>query len=288
MDRSNDTLAVCTGRNGIIKLAIRILSVVANSAGVECAFSDFGRTHTKQRSCLAAGVVHDVGTVRLSVRREHAAAGLATRRPKRKLGADYEPVTAPHLDITSELSEGDTDNTINTFDELGNELVRNAIDSSEPDEELLDGTDTLENEPEHTVQGVSLAAFTSGRTAADPDPAPARGQPTTTSASGPLYLTSNNMATHLNPLQPPARRRRAPKLVQIPLSKLFLYPSPGTLHSSPITFSTTSDASSPPTAALSPSDRDVELRGRFERIWSGGIGHYNRETALCEALHSDN
>ncbi|KAL1950138.1 hypothetical protein VTO73DRAFT_5261 [Trametes versicolor] len=73
MDCSNDALAVCTGCNEVIKLAIRILSVVANS------------------SHLAADNVHDIGTVRLSIHREHAAAGLATCCLKWKLGADYKP-----------------------------------------------------------------------------------------------------------------------------------------------------------------------------------------------------
>ncbi|EIW55395.1 uncharacterized protein TRAVEDRAFT_131744, partial [Trametes versicolor FP-101664 SS1] len=85
IDRSNDALAVCPGRNGVAKLAIRILSVVANSAGVECAFSDFGRIHTKARNRLTTKTVHDTGTLRLAIRREHAVAGLSTRRLKRKL-----------------------------------------------------------------------------------------------------------------------------------------------------------------------------------------------------------
>ncbi|KAJ2986487.1 hypothetical protein NUW54_g9747 [Trametes sanguinea] len=85
IDRSNDTLAVCLGRNGVVKLAIRLLSVVANSAGVECAFSDFGRTHTKGRNRLNAEVVHNTGMLRMAIRREHATAGRLPRRLKRKL-----------------------------------------------------------------------------------------------------------------------------------------------------------------------------------------------------------
>jgi hypothetical protein len=41
-----------TSRNSIVKLAIHILSVIANSAGTEHAFSDFSITHTKHRNKL--------------------------------------------------------------------------------------------------------------------------------------------------------------------------------------------------------------------------------------------
>ncbi|KAI0323704.1 hypothetical protein GY45DRAFT_1264165, partial [Cubamyces sp. BRFM 1775] len=85
IDRSNETRAVCMGRNGVVKLAIRILSVIANSAGVECVFSDFAQTHTKGRSRLNPDVVHNTSTVRLAVRRDLASSGHTTRRLKRKL-----------------------------------------------------------------------------------------------------------------------------------------------------------------------------------------------------------
>jgi hypothetical protein len=40
------------GRNAFVKLAIHVLSIVANSAGTECTFSSFGITHTKHHNKL--------------------------------------------------------------------------------------------------------------------------------------------------------------------------------------------------------------------------------------------
>ncbi|KAJ2984582.1 hypothetical protein NUW54_g10457 [Trametes sanguinea] len=67
-DRSNDHLTVCPGRNGLTKLAIRLLSVIANSAGTERVFSDFGGTHTKMRNRLHTETVHKTSTVRMAAR----------------------------------------------------------------------------------------------------------------------------------------------------------------------------------------------------------------------------
>ncbi|TFK78604.1 hypothetical protein K466DRAFT_507046, partial [Polyporus arcularius HHB13444] len=86
IDRSNDPYEICCGRNGLAKLAIRILSITANSADVERLFSLFGLIHTKRRNRLYTTTVHNTAVVRMSRLREHAEAGrLPTRRLKRKL-----------------------------------------------------------------------------------------------------------------------------------------------------------------------------------------------------------
>ncbi|TFK78324.1 hypothetical protein K466DRAFT_507447, partial [Polyporus arcularius HHB13444] len=86
VDRSNDSYEICRGRNGIAKLAIRILSITANSADVERLFSLFGLIHTKRRNRLHTTTVHNTAVVRMSRLREHADAGrLPHRRLKRKL-----------------------------------------------------------------------------------------------------------------------------------------------------------------------------------------------------------
>lgn len=86
-DRSDDE--ICRGRNGVVRLAIQILSVITNSAGVERAFSDFGNTHTKKRNRLSPERVHKTALVKMTTQRQHAAAGrLVNTRQKRNTGTN--------------------------------------------------------------------------------------------------------------------------------------------------------------------------------------------------------
>ena len=66
----------CNGCNSIVKLAMYILSVIANSAGTERAFSDFGITHTKQCNKLDPEKVHKTGVLKMDLRHAHNEAGL--------------------------------------------------------------------------------------------------------------------------------------------------------------------------------------------------------------------
>jgi hypothetical protein len=65
-----------SGRNGLVKLVIRVLSVISNAASCERAFSDFGIIHTKRRNKLSAEKVPKTGIYKMSIRRAHAEAGL--------------------------------------------------------------------------------------------------------------------------------------------------------------------------------------------------------------------
>jgi len=58
--------------NGIAKLAIRILSIIANTAATERNFSQFGLTHTKIRNKLNVERVHNANVVKNNLRRKHA------------------------------------------------------------------------------------------------------------------------------------------------------------------------------------------------------------------------
>ena len=60
-----------SGRNCLVKLAIRILSVIANSGSCERAFSDFGISHTKLRNKLNAEKVHKTSVVKMDRRQSH-------------------------------------------------------------------------------------------------------------------------------------------------------------------------------------------------------------------------
>lgn len=72
------------GRNALVKLAIRIFTVIANSAGCERVFSNFGNTHTKRRNKLNPKKVHNMAVVGMQIKREDRELGLIRTRKKRK------------------------------------------------------------------------------------------------------------------------------------------------------------------------------------------------------------
>ncbi|KDQ64319.1 hypothetical protein JAAARDRAFT_187663 [Jaapia argillacea MUCL 33604] len=74
------------GRAGLVKLAIRILSIVPNAAPVERNFSDFGLIQTPQRSQLDPQTVHQTSVVRQDLKRKYEDAGLFPQCKKRNLG----------------------------------------------------------------------------------------------------------------------------------------------------------------------------------------------------------
>ncbi|KAJ7429946.1 ribonuclease H-like domain-containing protein [Mycena latifolia] len=117
---------ICTGRSGFVKLAIRILSMLPNSAGPERAFSVFGITHTKHRNRLDPQKVHDATIVRMDRQKAHIAAGLVPERKSRRFSladdeaeeeaatnaadaADYDVMAAVLINLAQEESNGDDD-----------------------------------------------------------------------------------------------------------------------------------------------------------------------------------
>ena len=88
---------VPAGRNALTKLAIRVLSVVANSAGCERSFSIFGNIHTKTRNKLGAETVHKTGILKMDIRRRQIEEGRVPTRKKRQFSTVDQPdcVTAP-------------------------------------------------------------------------------------------------------------------------------------------------------------------------------------------------
>jgi hypothetical protein len=121
----------CNGRNSIVKLAIHILSVIANSAGTERAFSDFGITHTKRRNKLNPEKVHKTGVLKMDLRRAHKEAGLTRSRRKRVFGEVDEPSQA-----TEAVVPGDEDLE---FHDLATQLIQDAeaADVDVPEEDVL-------------------------------------------------------------------------------------------------------------------------------------------------------
>jgi hypothetical protein len=64
-----------TGHNCLTKFAIHILSVVANSAGCERAFSHMGLVHTSIRSKLGVEKVCKATMVGMDIKQMHLEAG---------------------------------------------------------------------------------------------------------------------------------------------------------------------------------------------------------------------
>jgi hAT family C-terminal dimerisation region len=117
--------------NGIVKLAIRILSIVANSGASERNFSAFGTIQTDCRNELSVERVHNVNVVRMEIRHSHAEAGLLISRGKRKLGSNGEP--------SSEAAEPDptsgSDSDEDTFTPLAHRLIDSARDANDAHED---------------------------------------------------------------------------------------------------------------------------------------------------------
>lgn len=99
------------GWNQLCDTAIRILSVIANSASCERLFSLFGIIHTKLRNRLGHQQVDKIARLRLELQREHARAGRLRSRLKRKLSnLDGEPKDAqPAVDDSEVVQELEAD-----------------------------------------------------------------------------------------------------------------------------------------------------------------------------------
>lgn len=166
------------GRTGVARMAVRILSIVANSGDSERVFSEFGATHTDRRSRLSPAKVHKSTQVKMHLNRCHAAATRELNaRKKRKFGtdvpavvntapgvaagavappapplppgtpmshptvADQHPSLSPHSHAASTLLDGD-------FETLAQQLISDARD--EAWEDHLD--EDLEPEPEPSAE----------------------------------------------------------------------------------------------------------------------------------------
>ncbi|KAF8175014.1 ribonuclease H-like domain-containing protein, partial [Mycena galopus ATCC 62051] len=142
--RSMSGTRLLTGRAGFVALAVRVLSILPNSAGPERAFSEFGMIHTKHRNRLAPEKVHKTSLVRSDRMRTHAEAGLI---PKRKIR--HCSMADDELEVESQASGGadvdseTRDSIENDFDSMANVLINlaqqeDADDAAEDDEPAAD------------------------------------------------------------------------------------------------------------------------------------------------------
>lgn len=128
---------VSYGRNILVNFAVRILSIVTNSASCERAFSEFGIIHTKRRNRLSEEKVHKTTLVKMDLRRDQANAGLLQTR-KRRHFSDFEAQSSEHAsrscsDVECSDSEGTSDAT--TAPSL-TDLIRDI--AADPDDPIVE------------------------------------------------------------------------------------------------------------------------------------------------------
>lgn len=246
---------MCTNENGLPRLAVLLLSVVANTGDTERMFSGFGLIHTKLRNRLLPDTVHKINVVRMHIRRCHAAAGLICQRLKRKLTAitDSPGSTGNHISTSSHSPSvsgtGDTDGMAGgseetDFQALSEDLVAQSIQSrerfeAEEDNEHEDGDEMMlgGGQPRYDAGAASHGAL-----------APSASIPTpTTSAIGAAPTPRRTQ-----------RRAQSNMKTNIPLAQLFRFPAQ---------------------QAIPPPDEHG-----FGFVWTSGIRNLEQEVELVELL----
>jgi hypothetical protein len=155
-----------TGRNRLTKLAIHILSVVANSAGCERAFSHMGLVHTAIRSKLSIEKVRKATIVGMDLKRMHAEAGLLLTQTKRSFNfgsegqgeQDASAASASELsaDVQDDLG-GDINDPLD-FNQLSERLIAGAA-SANSDKDVGDA-DASDDELPSTIMPVPPLTIT--------------------------------------------------------------------------------------------------------------------------------
>jgi hypothetical protein len=159
------------GRNRLTKLAIHILSIIANSAGCERVFSQMGLVQTKCRSRLGLDKVRKTALIRMDLKRRHVAEGLIRPRTKRTFdtmssdliqpsmpsillppnseptpsAAAAQPTQPPPSTEPPEINVGTLD--VANFDDMAKELVQAATESDQLTREEQDADEDLSMVP---------------------------------------------------------------------------------------------------------------------------------------------
>jgi hypothetical protein len=124
-----------TGRNHLTKLAIHILSVVANSAGCERAFSHMGLVHTGIRSKLGVEKVCKTTMVGMDIKRMHLEAGLLRTRGKRSFTQAGEQESGHELECEPKCELSDLDiadgSDLLDFNQLSEVLIAGAASAND-------------------------------------------------------------------------------------------------------------------------------------------------------------
>jgi hypothetical protein len=138
------------GRAGFVSLAVRILSILPNSAGPERVFSEFGMIHTKRRNRLHPQKVHNTSLVRADRLRAHVSAGLIPKRKLRRCSIAEDQAAIAAMDDNDDSdpvvpaadgSDAMTDSIGNDFESMADVLLQLAArESSEEQDSILETT----------------------------------------------------------------------------------------------------------------------------------------------------
>ncbi|EUC60305.1 hAT family dimerization protein [Rhizoctonia solani AG-3 Rhs1AP] len=252
-----------SGRNWLVKLAIRILSVVANSAGCERLFSQMGRIHTKYRARLDLKRVRNAVVLKNSLMRQFEESPEAKHRNLKRKIRDYdeEEVGASQAlvnDTSSEIAQSSTTHSLNDSNDASvteplddSEIENNGYDFSDAEVEIAQRDD-----PERMLRTMANKLVNDALT----DDAAA-------AEIGRLIRNAPNP----NPLIHSAYFGRP---VQTPLAVLFNF-SPPTNHPAP--------------PAPSGSNSSAPKRKSFDMYWRGAIRNMERrlqELELSQGLVS--
>ncbi|CUA74385.1 hypothetical protein RSOLAG22IIIB_11179 [Rhizoctonia solani] len=136
------------GHQQLVRLAINVLSIVANSAGCEQLFSEMGYTQSKRRSRLSNEKTFDTAVVQMELKQKHAAAGLTRARLHRQFGISVGKQEAmpllpdaetkdQHNETAEELAEIDADEDLGAYSicNLAEKLAQDVIDDEDPPED---------------------------------------------------------------------------------------------------------------------------------------------------------
>jgi hAT family C-terminal dimerisation region len=131
------------GRNSLVQFAIRVLSIAANSAGLERSWSKLGNIHTKLRNRLALEKARKTSVLVDDLRRRHTDASLSQKRRKRcfrKLSSNSGTSASASTTLNSESmgNDMDTDSDDENLDMDFRAVAQKCIDDVENDCDIED------------------------------------------------------------------------------------------------------------------------------------------------------
>jgi hypothetical protein len=127
-----------SGRNSLVQFAIRVLSITANSAGLEQSWNKLGNIHTKLRNRLALEMARKTSVLADDLKHRHTEVGLSQKRRKRCFGelnssssASASASTTLNLESTGNDMDADSDDENSDMDFRA--VVQKCIDGVEND-----------------------------------------------------------------------------------------------------------------------------------------------------------
>jgi hypothetical protein len=138
---------VNSGRNSLVQLAIRILSIIANSASLERSWSKLGIIHTKLRNRMALEKARKTSILADELKRRHVEAGLIQNRRKRHFG-EYDNAATPSPSQTPSLTAaattpddaGDADASSDDDEPVTfQRIAQQCMDDVDKDQDIADG-----------------------------------------------------------------------------------------------------------------------------------------------------